>query len=288
MLGSADRGGEPAVGSQWGVCSDPRLWRPNTFCRCRYLGRRIVCPLAFSAAQVEYSTLLLWLLDWSREERHLVKGFWGTGIRFLVGFNVLWLLHVILLHRGPLFYQWPWLGSLMAAGELTLFLLPFPPFFCFFHLLSHLSKHKRKHTDSSRHVNGCQSWKCMCGHASQNRANHWGEPSRPLREAEGRRPHPGRERILHHQHVPLGHRQPHQGGWEHRHATHHPRGRWAVKTSSLCLFVCFYALKLWDKLCYLHETWTKHYCVQAVPENIIIAPSIHLLDKPSKKRKNVI
>lgn len=140
------------------------------------------------------------------------------------------------------------LGCLLAAGELMLnplilcfySLPPLPPFI----FLSPNTTHKKKHThtltlnDASLHVNGDHSWQCLCGHAPQNRTHHRGKPGRPLREAESGRPHPGGERMLHHQQIPLWHRQPHQGGREYCHTTHHSWRRW-VKTDSYQSFFLF-------------------------------------------------
>lgn len=92
----------------------------------------------------------------------------------------------------------------LAVSELTLHLLILS--FCSFSLSFSFSKrnHTFAHTESritTRQID--HSWQCMCGHAPQNRTHHRGEPCRPLREAESRRPHPGCERMLHHQQVPL-------------------------------------------------------------------------------------
>lgn len=122
----------------------------------------------------------------------------------------------------------------LAVGELTSNLLIFlcsffPPIF-FPSLSLSLNTTNQHHThmhtlNHASHVNDDHSWQCMCGHAPQNRAHHRGEPSRPLWEAESWRPHPGGQQLLHHQQVPFGHREPHQGGREHRHTTHHSRRR---------------------------------------------------------------
>ncbi len=156
---------------------------------------------------------------------------------------------ILFCHFLISFSWWLGLGSLFGcqwnnaspSDPLFLLLLPFSLSFSFA-----LFTHTYTLNHTSQHVNGDHSWQCMCGHAPQNRAHHRGEPSRPLREAESRRPHPGCERMLHHQQVPLWHCQPHQGGREHRHTTHHSWRWWVEKGSkrlSNCVRNCFLSLK---------------------------------------------